>query len=124
MFEAEVKIMKFYKFDLAKFRVNDHYSLLFCLLASLKASDEVAKQCFIYLNESFLSSSLSIEDYPEVVASCIALAITNSKEAEETTEFNEAWCLSHYFSPQKVTRCTGILRNFLGAKGVIFKQIN
>lgn len=120
MFEAEVKIMKLYKFDLGKFRVNEHYSLLFCLLASLKESDEVVQKSFIYLNESFLCESFSIENYPDIVASCVTIASNEHRKAEENNNFNETWYLSHYFNPEKVNLYTEILKKFLGFKGVIF----
>lgn len=113
MLEAEIKVMCWLKFDLGKFRVGEYYSLLFCLFASLKSDNNVVLKGFTYLNESFLCSSLTSDDYPDVVASCVTLAYNEARPQNSSNTFTESWYTINYFNPTKVLSSTETLKNHI-----------
>lgn len=90
------------KFDLRKFKVNEHYSLLFSILFILNAEDSVIRKAFILLNESFLCESFESDDYPDLVAASILLAFSQIKNLPLMESLPQNFLSDHYFNQAKV----------------------
>jgi hypothetical protein len=112
MLEAELKILSLIKYDLSKFKANDHYSLLFSLLFITKASDQVIRKALTFLNESFLCESFQLKDFPNLVAVCMIHAF-KSLETSNSELFSSNWLETHYFQVEAIETLSQSLKNFI-----------
>ena len=89
LIRSEISVLSLLAFDMKKINTIDYYSLLLSICYLLKMNNKQVQLAWNILNESFLCENFDADDYPDVVASCVCLALKNTEKNRENIKENE-----------------------------------
>ncbi|CAG9309967.1 unnamed protein product [Blepharisma stoltei] len=90
---AEESLLSAIRFEIYKYRAQEHYILLINLAYALKLPPQALQLAWSLLNESFMIPEIDLGFYPDMVGAVLDLAITAIKEirAEECYKTHQSF---------------------------------